>query len=528
VRLLHAPRGKLANVFYRINTSIDVLSQPYDLSYQEQHSIKHLSFHSYLRKLDTQVNKSSATNSYIPPLSNPDYRVKVPCPSGSHPPWPQGICTKCQPSAVTLQLQQYRLVDHVEYSHPNLIEQLLSFWRRTGTQRFGFLLGRYETYDQVPMGVKAVVEAIHEPPQAPEVDGIDVGIPWQEAPRIQALASMAGLKVVGMIYTDLTPDPDPEAGKQGKVLCKRHKDSYFLSSLEALFAAHFQRDHPNPSRFSNTGAFSSKFVTCVVTGDESGGIVVNAYQVSDQAMGLVGADLVEASVDPSVVRIRDEGDDKKRYVPDVFYRYKNQYNIEVKESAKPCFPVDYLLVSVSSLSCCFRGETDALTDRSFTIQLTHGFPDKANPLFSSLNLIMPPFPVENRPGLDNQSLEKVVADLLPLTKSLPLFALSEDSAAAATTTSKGKGRALSESDEEAIERFATWLSNWHLIAYLDEQGILGQVRQPALECPLLEDFITDKSPRMACARSSRWPLLVQRKTNSKPPELCLPSRAGRR
>jgi nuclear protein localization family protein 4 len=260
-----------------------------------------------------------------------------------------------------LQLQPYRLVDHVEYSHPNLVEQLLSFWRRTGTQRFGFLLGRYEAYDQVPMGVKAVVEAIHEPPQAPEVDGIDVGIPWEDAPRIQALAAMAGLKVLGLIYTDLTPDPDPEAQREGKVICKRHKDSFFLSSLEALFAAHFQREYPNPSRFSDSGVFSSKFVSCVVTGDESGGIVVNAYQVSDQAMGLSAADLIEASVDPGVVRIRDEDDDKKRYVPDVFHRYKNQYNIEVKESAKPCFPVDYLLVSVGPKNIYIERERAALT-----------------------------------------------------------------------------------------------------------------------------------------------------------------------
>jgi nuclear protein localization family protein 4 len=72
---------------------------------------------------------------------------------------------------------------------------------------------------------------------------------------------------------------------------------------------------------------------------------VEAYQVSDQAMGMVEADMVEPSVDPGVVRIKDESGE--RYIPEVFYRYKNKYGLEVKESAKPCFPVEYLIVNVS-------------------------------------------------------------------------------------------------------------------------------------------------------------------------------------
>lgn len=303
------------------------------------------------------ANKStgSSSNTFIPPLEEPDYKVAVPCSSGSHPSWPAGICTKCQPSAVTLALQQYRLVDHVEFATPELIENMLAFWRRTGTQRFGWLLGRYEPYERVPMGVKAVVEAIHEPPQEGDVDGIKLGMPWEDESKIGSLAEMCGLKVIGMIYTDLTPDEeDEERKKAGKVLTKRHKDSYFLSSVEALFAAKEQFKRPNHSRFSKSGRYSSKFVTCVITGNLEGDIAVEAYQISDQAMAMVDADMVEASVDPGVVRVKDDtsgsGDvSQKRYIPDVFYTYKNQYNLQVKESAKPCFPTDYLLVSVRAI-----------------------------------------------------------------------------------------------------------------------------------------------------------------------------------
>lgn len=243
------------------------------------------------------------------------------------------------------------MVDHVEFASRDLIEEILQVWRKTGTQRFGWMLGRYEPYDQVPMGIKAVVEAIHEPPQEGDIDGIKLGLPWDEEGQILSLADMCGIKVVGMIFTDLTPAENKEKRDAGKVVTKRHKDSFFLSSLEAIFAAKQQSKRPNLSRFAPTGRFSSKFVTCVVTGNLQGDIAVEAYQVSDQAMSMVEADMIEPSVEPGVVRITEDTSGhanaaKKRYIPDVFYTYNNQYKLQVKESAKPCFPTDYLLVSV--------------------------------------------------------------------------------------------------------------------------------------------------------------------------------------
>lgn len=279
----------------------------------------------------------------------------MPCPSGAHAQWPGGICSKCQPSAITLGLQQYRLVDHVEFSDPTLIDRFINFWRRTGgQQRFGYLLGRYEAYDQVPMGIKAVVEAIHEPPQAGDTDGVEVNMEWDGLPAVEQLAAFAGLRVVGMVYSDLLNDPDSQLGG---VICKRHVDAYFLSGLETIFSATVQHHRPNTSRFCMSGKYSSKFVTCVVTGNPEGEIEVQAYQASDQAMALVEADLVEPTVRPGLVRVKNDSEPPepgsvlgvKRYVPDVFYSFKNEYNLQVKKSAKPCFPVDYLVVSVGPL-----------------------------------------------------------------------------------------------------------------------------------------------------------------------------------
>ncbi|CAG8518029.1 19012_t:CDS:10 [Dentiscutata erythropus] len=342
--------------------------EPYDINYLTENKIKHMSFHAYLRKINKQ-NKHNAK--FIPPLEEPDLRVKTNC-SGTHAPWPEGICTKCQPSAITLQLQQYRMVDHVEFSVPSLIDNFIHFWRSTGTQRFGYLYGRYEHYPDVPLGVKAVVEAIYEPPQEDEVDGLTLVLPWNEEKLVDEVAMNCGLQKVGMIYTDLTDD----GSGLGKVICKRHIDSYFLSSQECCFSAAMQNKHPTASKWSASGKFNSRFVTCVVTGNSNGDIDVSAYQVSNICTSMVAEDIIEASVDPSVVRVKESTPDK--YVPEVFYKYKNNYGVNVQKSAKPCFPVEYLLVNV-----------------------THGFPSNPSPLFTSPIS----FPIENRPGIDSQDLK---------------------------------------------------------------------------------------------------------------------------
>lgn len=319
--------------------------EPYDAGYHAAHNIKHLSFHAYLRKQNIATNTTSSST-FVPPLEEAAYRVQVPCPSGQHPPWPAGVCTKCQPSAITLQRQPYRMVDHVEFASPALIERMLEIWRKTNVQRFGFLVGRYERYTEVPMGVKAVVEAIHEPPQQGEIDGLALGIPWEDQARVEELAHQCGLQIVGMVYTDLeAADPShTDARKAGLVACKRHLDSFFLSGAEAVFAAQLQGANRSKSRFSRSGEFNSRFVTCILTGNPEGVVDIAAYQVSEQAMGMVDADMIEASVEPTTIRVKpSEG---ARYVPEVFFRYKNKYGIDVKESAKPTFPVEYLIVNV--------------------------------------------------------------------------------------------------------------------------------------------------------------------------------------
>ncbi|CAH0563409.1 unnamed protein product [Brassicogethes aeneus] len=306
--------------------------EPYDEAYLREHNIKHLSFHSYIKKQTSGVDRGKFLA-----LDDISCRIKEGC--KDHPPWPRGICSKCQPNAITLNQQVYRHVDNVAFENTNLVEKFLNYWRTTGLQRIGFMYGTYEVHSDVPLGIRANVVSIYEPPQDSTRDSVRL-LPDDREETVESMASALGLRRVGWIFTDLVA----EDVSKGTVKHTRNIDSHFLSAQECIMAGHYQNMHPNATKFSSSGCFGSKFVTVCVTGDKTNQVHMEGYQVSSQCMALVRDNCLLPTKDaPELGYIRESSD--KQYVPDVYYKEKDSYGNEVSRLARP-LPVEYLLVDV--------------------------------------------------------------------------------------------------------------------------------------------------------------------------------------
>lgn len=306
--------------------------ESFDDVYLKEQNVKHMSFHAYLRKLTAGADRGKFVA-----LEDISCRIKVGC--KDHPPWPKGICSKCQPNAITLNRQVYRHVDNVMFENPHLVEQFLNYWRTTGHQRIGFLYGNYEVHTDVPLGIRATVAAIYEPPQESTRDSVSL-LHDDKEDIVDDLATQIGLRRVGWIFTDLVADDI----KKGTVKHFRNIEGHFLSAEECIMAGTFQNKHPNPCRFAQNGYFGSKFVTVCVTGDASNQVHMEGYQISNQCMALVRDDCFVPTKDaPELGYVRESTD--RQYVPDVYYKEKDSYGNEVPRLARP-LPVEYLLVDV--------------------------------------------------------------------------------------------------------------------------------------------------------------------------------------
>lgn len=306
--------------------------EPWDEAYLKEQKIKHFSFHSYLKKLTSGVDRGKFVA-----LEDLNCKIRIGC--RDHPPWPKGICSKCQPSAITLNRQTYRHVDNVMFENTGIVERFLNYWRTTGHQRIGMLFGTYEVQPDVPLGIRARVAAIYEPPQESNRDSIRL-LDDEHADEVDELAQQLGLRRVGWIFTDLLA----ENAAAGTVKHVRGIKTHFLTAQECILAGHLQNRYPNRCKYASNGLFGSKFVTVCVTGDDKKQVHMEGYAVSAQCMALVRDNCLIPTKDaPELGYIRESTD--KQYVPDVYYKEKDVYGNEVQRLGRP-LPVEYLLVDV--------------------------------------------------------------------------------------------------------------------------------------------------------------------------------------
>ncbi|CAI5441909.1 unnamed protein product [Caenorhabditis angaria] len=309
---------------------------PFDEEYLKEKDIKHMSFHSYVRKLNGSQGKGTSLKK---PLENIRCSIKLEC--NSHKPFPKGICTKCKPPVVTLNRQKYRHVDNIQIENQDLVNSFLDYWRISGHQRVGYLIGRYQPFLEVPLGIKATVAAIYEPPQYCKEDGIEF-LEEKHEETVNKLLGWLGLQRVGWIFTDLWTANRAE----GTVHYTRHKDSFFLSAEECITAASLQNKYKNVTDYCMERKFGSKFVSVVASGDESLHVNFHGYQVSNQCSAMVEADILCPTLyTPELAYVRETPLSDKHYITDVQYTEKNEYGAEVMKNGRP-LPVEYLLVDV--------------------------------------------------------------------------------------------------------------------------------------------------------------------------------------
>lgn len=194
--LLKDGREKLKNVVKRGfgDQSIDTMPvEAYDERLLKEKDIKLMSFHAYLRKL-----KSVAGGGKFSELKRHDFGSYGAAggKAGTTAGWGGStVSMGALPKPMTLNRQKHRHIDRVEIEEMEIFDRFLDSWRQTGAMRYGYLYGTYEEDTMVPLGIKAVVKAIYEPPQECAMDGVNM-IDDPHADEVDKVAAMLGLTKV--------------------------------------------------------------------------------------------------------------------------------------------------------------------------------------------------------------------------------------------------------------------------------------------------------------------------------------------
>jgi len=239
----------------------------------------------------------------------------------------KGMLFKVPPS-ITLKHQAYRHVDHVELMNVRAIQNFVSYWmneKEMSIQRLGILYGYYSQYDHYDEGIKAVVEAIYEPPQFGTFDQVKCNIAGVDLTLPDSVASDLGLERIGLIYTHL-----PRA-------------NIAMDSHELILSCQWSLRNLSSDHYSGY-PHSSQVVLTVSPDLKTNEPVTNAFMPSDLALAVVRDGLVqEFGGDPRRIKVTKSNSDL--LVPEVLESGKA---IKDYESPKTdTFDVDWLIVRLN-------------------------------------------------------------------------------------------------------------------------------------------------------------------------------------
>eukprot|EP01125_Pyxidicula_operculata_P001331 TRINITY_DN11229_c0_g1_i1.p1 TRINITY_DN11229_c0_g1~~TRINITY_DN11229_c0_g1_i1.p1 ORF type:complete len:616 (+),score=152.61 TRINITY_DN11229_c0_g1_i1:46-1893(+) len=315
----------------------------------KEYNIKHLPFHSWIKE---KLYKASSGTKLS--LDEPTFRLKN-----------RGQVTgpEILRSSVTLNRQPYRHVDFIMFEDRSVVDPFIEAWRKTGHQRCGYLIGRYEPYERIPLGIAAKVCAIYEPKQK-STKSSSLLLLDNDAEAVDNLLAKLGLKRVGFIWTSLHVDENK------KVIADRDPTSP-LETSEMMRMANLQARYRSPWSESSSGYFGSKFVSVLLCGAKDNGVDIEGYQMSNQGVALTNEKVIKRSKEnPKEFRVSRSNEEW--LYPDIMFSDKDEYGNTV-----------------------IRKVDSELPSNFFIINVTHGFPNNVDP--DKFTFKTSTFPAENRP-----------------------------------------------------------------------------------------------------------------------------------
>lgn len=107
---------------------------------------------------------------------------------------------KTMPPSINMKRQEYRHIDYVQFMNSAEISNFVNYWLNSFEERVGWLYGYYAEDPDYELGVRAIVEAIYEPPQHGTYNNVEIKED-QFGSQVDIVASSLGLQRIGWIYT---------------------------------------------------------------------------------------------------------------------------------------------------------------------------------------------------------------------------------------------------------------------------------------------------------------------------------------